>query len=297
MAKYVIRMSSSWTMLREIPRCKNLLPREEFFRLKNIHDKSPWLAYENVLGLYELWELTDCENHKEMLEFLISRFSYVDSEGVRDACKSIANQIQSVWALSSDNTIITAICDNTDPDGSQYVLQAMKNKFSANWRNSFYNAITNAVHKVGRGYNLVIIDDFIGTGNTVVRKVKYVRNTLEELGIEGVSIYVCSLAAMNFSGIVVADVVKNSYSYMYLHKGISELAPEVKRGTYTAAMHALEAHLYWSSKKRKRYSFGYDKSEALFSLETTNVPNNVFPIFWWPLLNPGVDRSTILRRL
>lgn len=284
-------------MVREIPRCKKLLSRDEFFRLKNIHDESPWIAYENVLGLYELWELTDCENQKELLEFLISKFSYVDSDGVRDACKAIANQIQSVWELSSDNTIITAICDNTDPDGSQYILQAMKNKFSSNWRNSFYNAITNAVHKVKCGFNLVIIDDFIGTGNTVARKVKYVRKTLDGLGIEGVSIYVCSLAAMNFSKNVVANVVKDSYSYMYLYKGISELAPEAKRGAYTTEMNALEAHLYWSRNKRKIFSFGYEKSETLFSLETTNVPNNVFPIFWWPLLNPGVDRSTILRRL
>ena len=173
----------------------------------------------------------------------------------------------------------------------------MKNKFSANWRNSFYNAITNAVHKVECGFNLVIIDDFIGTGNTVVRKAKYVRKTVEELGIDGVSIYVRSLAAMNFSKSVVANVVKDQYSYMYLHKGISELAPEVKRGMYTAEMHALEDHLYWSRNKRKMFSFGYEKSEVLFSLDTTNVPNNVFPIFWWPRLKPGVDRSTILRRL
>lgn len=280
-----------------IPRCRNIVSREEFFRLKNIHDESPWLAYENVLGLYDLWELTDNESQKELLEFLISRFSYVDSEGVREACKSIANEIEKVWELSSDNTIITAICDNSDPDGSQYMIQAMKNKFSANWRNSFFNAITNAVHKVEHGFNLVIIDDFIGTGNTVARKVKYVQKTLEECGVDGVSIYVCSLAAMDFSRNVVAGVVKDSYSYMYLHKGISELAPASKRTSYTGAMHALEAHLHWSRNKRKTFSFGYERSEALFSLETTNVPNNVFPIFWWPYVKPGVDRATILRRL
>ena len=149
-------MSSSWTMPREIPRCKNLLPREEFFRLKNIHDESPWLAYENVLGLYELWALTDCENQKEMLEFLIARFSYVDSEGVREACKAIANQIETVWELSSDNTIITAICDNSDPDGSQYLIQAMKNKFSATWRNSFYNVMPLPMLFIRSGVDIIL---------------------------------------------------------------------------------------------------------------------------------------------
>ena len=284
-------------MIKEIPRCKNILLREEFFRLKGIHDKNPWLAYENVLGLYELWGLADTDSQKELLEFLIANFSYVDSDGVRNACKAIANQIEEVWKLLPEDTIITAICDNSDPDGSQYLIQAMKNKFSANWRNSFFNAITNAVHEVNGQSNIVIIDDFIGTGRTVARKVKFLANTLAKLGKYGVSFYVCSLAAMNFSRETVGNVVEESYSYMYLSKGITELAPSSKQTLYAYDMLVLEGHLHWSRNKRRRYSFGYEKSEALFSLESTNVPNNVFPIFWWPLLKPGVERSTILRRL
>lgn len=33
-----------------IPRSQNLMTREEFMRLKAIHDNNPWLAYENVNG-------------------------------------------------------------------------------------------------------------------------------------------------------------------------------------------------------------------------------------------------------
>ena len=57
-------------MTKDIPRCKRVLSRDEFFRLKGIHDFNPWLAYENVLGLYELWDLTTNEVQKELVHFL-----------------------------------------------------------------------------------------------------------------------------------------------------------------------------------------------------------------------------------
>lgn len=284
--------------MKTIPRCKTVLSRDDFFRLKNIHDDNPWLAYENVLGLYELWNLTSNEEQKELLEFLIENFSYVDSDEFREACKAIANQIEIVWNLSPENTIVTAICDNVEPDGSQYLVQALKNKLSSGkWKKGLYNAITNAVYNVSDNENFVIVEDFIGTGNKVDRKIRYVLNTLLQRNISGVNIFVCSLAAMNFSSKRIEPLVKDLYSCKWLFKGISELAPEDKKEVYTREMLNLEQHLKFVGKQRKRYSFGYEKSETLFSVESTNVPNNVFPIFWWRLLDSGIEREPILRRL
>lgn len=285
-------------MTRKIPRCKRILPREEFFRLKDIHDDNPWLAYENVLGLYELWNLTENENQKELLEFLIQKFSYVDSDDLRNACKAIADQIENVWQLSSENTIITAICDNAEPDGSQFLVQALKNKLSSgNWKKKLFNAITTAAHTVNGNTNIVIIDDFIGTGDKVARKIKYIQETLNRRNVVGINLYVCSLATMNFSREKLLPLVKGLFSYIWLSKGISELAPEDKREVYTLEMLNMEKHLKFAGKQRQKYSFGYGQSETLFSIDSTNVPNNVFPIFWWKLIEPGVEREPILRRL
>lgn len=280
-----------------IPRSQNLMTREEFMRLKTIHDNNPWLAYENVNGLYELWEFADNDVQKELLEFLIDNFSYVGSDKFREACKSIAYQIESEWELSPQNTIITAICDNSEPDGSQFLLQAIKNKLFGGWKDALYNAITTAAHNASSNSNFVIIDDFIGTGDKVTRKIKYVYDTFTKIGVKDVKVYVCSLAAMSFSKQVIESSTESMYSYMYLSKGISELAPEDKRDIYFSAMISLEDYLHWSKKQNKRFSLGYMKSEALFSLESTNVPNNVFPIFWWRYVKPGVERLPLLRRL
>ena len=49
---------------------------------------------------------------------------------------------------------------------------------------------------------------------------------------------------------------------------------------------------------KKRYKFGYEKSESLFVLENSNIPNNVFPVFWWPFNLEGErKRITIFKRL
>ena len=108
---------------------------------------------------------------------------------------------------------------------------------------------------------------------------------------------VCSLATMNFSREKLLPLVKGLFSYIWLSKGISELAPEDKREVYTLEMLNMENHLKFAGKQRQKYSFGYGQSETLFSIDSTNVPNNVFPIFWWKLIEPGVEREPILRRL
>jgi hypothetical protein len=48
----------------------------------------------------------------------------------------------------------------------------------------------------------------------------------------------------------------------------------------------------------KKYSFGYNAAEAIYSLEGCqgNTPNSVFPIFWWPRNVTGNQRNTILTR-
>ena len=57
-------------------------------------------------------------------------------------------------------------------------------------------------------------------------------------------------------------------------------------------------------KMAKKYSLDigsgnirYKESESLFNLESYNVPNNVFPIFWWPQLKDNNYHKTLFRRL
>ena len=281
-----------------LPRSKYVFEQDDLLRLMDIHRRHPWLTYENPAGLEELWHISgQSAEDKELIEFLIDKFHYVDSNMLREACKSIVHHIEYIWGLLPENTIVSALCDNTEPDGSQYLVQSMKNKFSEGWKCSLSNSIVSSVYKVKSGDNLVIIDDFIGTGNTVLRKATWCVKKARELGVADLKIYICSLAAMRNSFQIIEHSAEDIYSVYWLNKGISDEAPIEKLAAYTKSMLTLEDSLSWHEKVKKKYTFGYKQSESLFSLESINVPNNVFPIFWWKYGKENELRPTVFRRL
>ena len=71
-----------------------------------------------------------------------------------------------------------------------------------------------------------------------------------------------------------------------LQKGITEAIPQAERNRAIEAMLELESRLLPPRRIPRHaddisYNFGYGQSEALFWIEGANIPNNVFPIFWW----------------
>ena len=87
------------------------------------------------------------------------------------------------------------------------------------------------------------------------------------------------------------------YSVHWLSKGISEKIALVQRANAIKAMEDLEAKLKENVSGRRLQNFGYKKSESLFALESNNIPNNVFPIFWWTRLKDDTLRKTLFHRI
>lgn len=280
-----------------IDRSPQQIGKKDFLRLSNLNMEYKWLL-DNPEGLFELWCLTDDDKQKNLIELLIKNFVYIDGQKLTMACRDIATQIENTWSLTPNNTYLAAICDNSNPDGSQSLIQNLKNKFSVGWRESnFYNSIAVGVNEIPNSSYLILIDDFIGTGNTIKRKMKYVRSVLEDKVFSDVKIKIVSLAAMNFSKDILNTLEVDYYSVYWLDKGISEQLEEPLRASATMSMEQLEDKLQKRHQGRSLPNFGYKRSESLFSLETANIPNNVFPIFWWPSLKEGIERATIFRRI
>ena len=160
-----------------------------------------------------------------------------------------------------------------------------------------YNSLPVAANTLQNNYNIVLIDDFIGTGDTICKKVKYLLKTLHNRKIADYSIHIVSLAAMNFAKEPMDKLKIPYYSVHWLSKGISEKIDLAKRATAIKAMEDLEAKLKENVSGRKLQNFGYKRSESLFALESNNIPNNVFPIFWWTHLKDNTKRKTLFRRI
>ena len=280
-----------------INRAPQVIDVNDFCTLTKLHCEYEWLQYEPD-ALFELWCLTDNEEQKALIEFLIKNFLHINGKKLSEGCKTIAHHIESNWKLTEGDTFLSATCDNSKPDGSQSLIQNIKNKFSANWREfNFYNSLPVAVNNIPDNSNIVLIDDFIGTGNTMCKKVNYLISVIKKRKLQNVTIYVASLAAMNFSKESL-DALKIPYfSVHWLHKGISECVEESLRANAIKEMQSLEAKLKAEIGKSKLPNFGYEKSESLFAIEAYNIPNNVFPIFWWSQLKDETYRKTIFRRV
>lgn len=276
------------------------LSEGDFVRLSHLHEKYYWLSF-NEGGIETLWEMAPDEDTKEMIVTLLGEFVVVgDRKAVFD-CKRIAEIIDQDWGLSYEDTYITAICDNARPDGSQAILQKLKNQLQRTWHGDhLFNSLPVAVNRILDGYRLVVLDDFIGTGQTVEQKIKYARGVFSRRGIQ-VDIYVCSLAIMEFARSKIDSLGLSAFESVYsLKKGITETFDEPIRAEYVRLMLQLENKLHFIRDQRNRFEFGFGRSESLFSIGGENIPNNVFPIFWWPyVLSDGRRKEidTVFRRI
>ena len=81
-----------------------------------------------------------------------------------------------------------------------------------------------------------------------------------------------------------------------LPKGISDCYVGVALAQAISEMKAAEAVLAKSNGKRKLRSFGYKATEALYAIDGTSIPNNVFPLFWWGKLADQREYRTVLVR-
>jgi hypothetical protein len=272
---------------------------ENFSKLYNLYKDHIWLENSQE-GFYDLWESAD-EEQKLLLEKLVDNFTYIDSRKISEICQKIVNQIINKWQISSDNTLVVATCDGDEADGSQALLQRIKNKFpEANrWKeNQFINNISVIEKYLSSDLTIVLLDDFIGTGNTISKRIDFIKEKIIFKEVVNVKIYLVAAAAMGFSKTKLDKLEIESYYYeMELRRGITESFIDEEKDIAIKSMEKFESKLSNHWDKLKLPKFGYERSESLFAIEDYNIPNNVFPIFWWPYCILGKSRKTIFARV
>jgi hypothetical protein len=290
--------------VKDLPKSKEQMDFKEFSRLHKLMQQRIWL--ENVCEeLVELWNLCKNKKEKKLIEELLIKFLVLDSDKIEKACKKIAGYISNKWYLIGKSTKIVAMSYGDKPDGSQFIIQCLKNKFAdkKGWeeRDFVNNLLTigQAKYQTKANQSIVLIDDFIGTGKTAIRKTEWLINKFKEKNLQKVKIYIVSLACMEAAVKKIKGPKIEFYSPYILKKGISDYYKGNKLDERVKNMENLESMLNpkYKNLKLTDFNFGYGKSEALFAIQGINVPNNVFPIFWWPLLKNNIERKPILKRI
>ncbi|MGD1046289.1 MAG: hypothetical protein ABR936_13350 [Bacteroidota bacterium] len=285
-------------MDKTLKRASKKIEHDDFVKLMKLTLKQSWLEEESE-ALIELWNLCKFTSEQELVFNLLLRFKYLNSSEIKKHGIEIADHIMNVWNLPSKGTRIVAVSDNRDADGSQMLIQSLKNKFvTNNWKeNNFINNIGDGVKLARKNYNIILLDDFIGTGNTIERRVKWTQNKIAEKKKKNITIRVVCLAALEIAKSKLDTLGIEYYSPIWLRRGISDHFVDQELTKAVEDMKRLESELAPKYNGQNIPSFGYKKSESLFVIEAFNVPNNVFPIFWWPVLSNYKRRNTLLKRL
>ena len=277
------------------------IDEKTFYDIYDLLEQYQWL--KNFLSpLIELWNLCDEKEQQDLLKRLISRFTFIDGFQLDQIAKDIYGKTQE-WALNSTNTYISAIADSNEVDGSIAGLQFIKNKFPSTkgWKErNFYSSITEAATKINTNDNIILFDDFIGTGKTMINKINYVVDKYKERSVKPNSIKIVSYAAMEFG----VRNVHEKYDYeiytpLPLKRGLTDFETQESLEKKKVLMISLESKLGKKFRRLKLtdHSLGYRGSETLFQICGYNCPNNLFPVFWWPTLEDGTERNTIFQRI
>ena len=280
------------------------LPPTLLRRLLRLLVDSPWLQAREE-AVYELLN-QECRgpHQRALICELLTRFRYFDGDDHRNAVGDLIAHIVDNWALEESRTLIAAATRDDDPDSGQMIVQIMKPFLAEkNWNHAkLLNRVTRCAKHIRHRPNVVIVDEFAGTGHTMVRRCKELRRQLHEYAHSKgfdlrLEIRVALVFAMNHAvQRIRRDAGVEVYAVHEMQRGISDTFSGKALKKARRRMWRLEAGLKEIIDREKLPHFGWGAAEALFG-SPYNAPNSVFPIFWWPKSKDSSDRKTVLNRL
>jgi hypothetical protein len=275
--------------------------KKDYHSLLMLVKEHKWLL-QKPNELSSLLEFCKDNIESDLICELLNRFCFLYPENRGDCWKQMANQIFKVWNLDQNDTQIVAMNTGDDADSSQAVLQMLKAPIRQliSERATYKNNIDASIKHVANKPYLVIVDEFIGSGDTVKNNIEYLKKRIEEEQISSevkgeMKIYICVVAAMEHSLPNVEKLADEVFAVHYLKKGISGYCEAPQLTEKLNIMLQMESRLQFSPDS-KYFPFGYKESETLYGTDEWNAVNNLFPIFWWEKRKDGKKRTPLFIR-
>lgn len=278
------------------------MKREFFRKVLKLTRKQPWI--EEKIDELEHMLYSECQedNYKQdMIIDLIERFHHLTTKDYSQKLQDLAEDIVTDPQFSEETCQLVAMAADASADSSQYILYDLKpilEKFK--WRkykqvNKFGNSYQ--IYKRSPSHkNIILIDEFIGSGKTAIGRVNEISKVYKSNGIVDFNIVIRVLASTEMGLKNIKNAGIDIKTQIVLNKGISDFYNEIEANEKIKHMIELESLLSTSYNERDMPSLGYGKTESLYYRENGNTPNSVFPIFWWPFYKSQEERPTLLIR-
>lgn len=263
--------------------------RKKFKLLMDIRAIAPWLPTQKVENFAQLLE-RECSMpaEEQLIKDLLKDFLHISHKNYIDSLTLLAKDI--VRNHDEERTQIIATASDRSSDSSQYILYDLRVIFAElGWYR--YKEVNRHDHSIKtfkehRNYNnLILVDEFIGSGKTIIGRVSNLHTHYKENNkVEDYSISVSVIAACNLGLENVHAAGIEAKSIYCLRRGISEKYGADEVADKISMMQNLESKLKeeFNEYKIVDHALGYGGCESLYYRELGNLPNSVFPFFWWP---------------
>ena len=251
---------------------------EDFYNMNQVFKQNSWNSYPGFSAIFDahvgLMRKLDDDEKKLYLE-LTSRFLWI-----RDYTSQIIEQLNRILEhFKSYTTFYVLRCmplkDQKWSKSSGVVLYEIKNP-EVRKQLSKPLAILDKIEDLKGIKNdghtlLILVDDFVGTGDTAEKCINDIKKwNASLLGY----VVVMSVAALEQGKQKLSSLKVHLFTSHILKRGISDYYTGYSLTRNMQLMHNIESKLRVS----KSFSLGYGASEALICLK--RCPNNTFPIYW-----------------
>lgn len=136
------------------------------------------------------------------------------------------------------------------------------------------NDLKNIITAIKENTIIVLVDDFIGTGETALGAIDYARSILpKDYPLDRMK--VMAIVTMKQGREQIEKIGVKVYTRYLNYKGISDYYSKEILDKNIDLMKSIESKL---SGLKSKFKFGYGQSEALVCM--CRCPNNTFPVYW-----------------
>lgn len=249
--------------------------------------------------LEELFDLCDNEEQRGLVKNLLIDFSEMNDEVFNLCLLDMRDAIISK-GFPLEDCLVVAMAHDHLADSSQEVLQSIKmplgmkgfpisnfcNRFDHCWGKKFKD----------KYHHYFIIDDFVGSGSTVLNhKIEFEKLTKDK----EYTLHFVVAAGMEYAIENLRNQGIDIHCSYTMKKGISGKYANGMLQHKLQIMSDLESKLATTINETQlsEHHLGYGQTESLFCRRHRNIPNNVFPLFWWKQYAENKARIPLFTRI
>lgn len=267
---------------------------KEVTELENLFKEKEWSKIEDYENFFENFckflEVLN-EEQTNLIKELTSEFLWITDNQYYKRLRESLLQLSNYPELDLSKIFIVPLLTHNDRNKSKtksstriaYCCQNHQFKNIEIFKGTTFKIIDNpdrlprATKLETRKNPIILVDDFIGTGETAITAIEEIRQLQN---YSNNILFIASLVCQEEGFTNIRDTGVNILCSVIRQKGLSNKYEGEELKEKVEIMNSIENVLSTDVKfDRNTFGFGYGKSEALVTL--TRTPNNTFPVYWY----------------